>query len=222
MREPIADDTLFDDAVWAELDNALSNLPSPVHVLMVGFEDASEGEGQTAVLLQALAHRYENIHYKQRPRRKSYTFYPVIAINGVKDGKPMDYNIRIIGWPSGFQVTSLISAIQAVSLQGAVGTTAVDPMVRVQMQKLTQAVSFELLTNGEDEGGVLLAKTIFSMAVESEHVKAYLVMVDQFADAIVRYSVNDLPHLIINGRVHLEGTPDDETLIKHMAIAIRK
>ncbi len=222
MREPTAADTLFEDAVWAELDNALSNLPSPVHLLMHGFEDASEGEGQTAVLLQALAHRYENIHYKRRPRRKSYPFYPVTAINGVRDGKPMDYNIRIIGWPSGFQVTSLISAIQAVSLQGTAGTTAVDPMVRVQMRKLTQAVSFELLTNGKDEGGVLLAKTIFSMAVESEHVKAYLVMVDQFADAIVRYSVNDLPHLVINGRVHLEGIPDDETLIKHMAIAIRK
>ena len=210
-------DNLFDEEMWAELDNALLNLPNPVQLLMYGFEEASEGEGQTAVLCQALAHRYENINYKQRPRRKAYNFYPVLAINGGEDRDTVDYNVRIIGWPSGIQVTSLITAIQIVSLQGQ----TVDPMVRTQLRKLTREVQFELLTNADDEGGVLVAKQILGMAVESEHIKVYIVMVDQFADAVVRYSVNSLPHLVINGRVHLEGIPDDRTLIEHMATAIR-
>jgi len=208
--------TLFDETTWAELDNALTNLPSPVQLLMYGFEDASEGEGQTAVLCQALADRYEKISYKRRPRRKAYNFYPVVAINGGEGRDTVDYNVRIIGWPSGFQITSLITAIQIVSLQGQ----TVDPMVRVQLRKLTQEIQFELLTDAEDQGGVVVAKQLFSMAVESEHVKVYMVMVDQFADAIVRYSVNNLPHLVINGRVHIEGVPDDKTIIKHMAMAI--
>ena len=217
MSEPTTNyDGLFDEGMWAELDNALLNLPTPVELLMYGFEDASEGEGETAVLCQALAHRYDKISYKRRPRRKSYSFYPVLAINGVQDGNRVEYNIRIIGWPSGYQVTSLISAIQVVSLQGL----TVDPMVRAQLRKLTREVQFELLTDAEDEGGVLVAKQLFGMAVENEHVKVYVVMVDQFSDAIVRYSVNSLPHLVINGRVHLEGIPDDKTLIKHMAMAI--
>jgi len=208
---------LFDEAMWAELDNALANLPNPVQLLMYGFEDASEGEGQTAVLCQALAHRYENINFKQRPRRKAYNFYPVLAINAGEGRNSVDYNVRIIGWPSGVQVTSLITAIQIVALQGQ----TVDPMIRVQLRKLTQDVQFELLTDEADEGGVLVAKKLIGMAVENEHIKVYIVMVDQFADAVVRYSVNSLPHLVINGRVHLEGIPDDRTLIKHIATAIR-
>ncbi len=211
------DTPLFDEAMWKEVHNAMVNRPAPVHFLLYGFEDASEGEGKTAVLCQTLANRYEKINYTRRPRRKSYKFYPVIAVNGEKDGEHVDHNIRVIGWPSGFQVTSLLSAIQTVSLQGM----SVDPMVRAQLRKLTHDISFELLTDAEDEGGVMLAKRIFGMAVESEHVKAYVVMVDQFTDAIVRYSVNELPHLVINGRMHLEGIPDDKTLIKHMAAAIR-
>lgn len=210
-------DNLFDKAMWTELDNALGNLPNPVQLLVYGFEDASEGEGQTAVLCQALAHRYEKINYKQRPRRKAYSFYPVLAINGGEGRDTVDYNVRIIGWPSNIQITSLITAIQIVSLQGQ----TVDPMIRMQLRKLTREVQFELLTDADDEGGVMVAKQLFGMAVESEHVKVYVVMVDQFADAVVRYSVNSLPHLVINGRVHLEGIPDDRTLIEHMAIAIR-
>ena len=218
MDESTVDyDALFDEGMWKELDSALTNLPNPVHLLMYGFEDASEGEGETAVLCQALAHRYEKISYKRRPRRKAYSFYPVVAINGGEGKETVDYNLRIIGWPSGFQVTSLITAIQIVSLKGQ----TVDPMVRAQLRKLTQEVQFELLTDAEDEGGVLVAKQLFDMAVESEHIKVYVVMVDQFADAIVRYSVNSLPHLVINGRVHIEGVPDDKTLIEHMAMAIR-
>lgn len=208
---------LFNEEMWAELDNALLNLPNPVQLLMYGFEEASEGEGQTAVLCQALAHRYEKINYTRRPRRKTYKFYPVLAINGGEEKDNIDYNVRIIGWPSGIQVTSLITAIQIVSLQGQ----TVDPMIRTQLRKLTREVQFELLTDANDEGGVLVAKQILGMAVESEHIKVYIVMVDQFADAVIRYSVNSLPHLVINGRIHLEGIPDDRTLIEHMATAIR-
>ncbi len=218
MDEPTVDyDALFDEGMWKELDSALTNLPKPVHLLMYGFEDASEGEGETAVLCRALAHRYDKIHFKMRPRHKAYKFYPVIAVKGEKDGATVDYNIRIIGWPSGVQLTSLITAIQVVSLEGQ----TVDPIVRGQLQSLTQEVQFELLTDPEDQGGVMVAKQIYGMAIENKHVRVYVVMVDQFADALVSYSVKELPHLVINGRVHIEGIPDDKTLIEHMAIAIR-
>jgi len=34
---------------------------------------------------------------------------------GDENGKPVDHGVRIIGWPKGFQITSLIAAIQALN-----------------------------------------------------------------------------------------------------------
>jgi hypothetical protein len=46
-------------------------------------------------------------------------------------------------------------------------------------------------------------------------------MTDSFPDALIRYSVNDLPHTVINGRVHVEGVLEEHELLRRIAAAVR-
>ncbi len=132
-----------------------------------------------------------------------------------------DLGVRLIGLPAGYQMTSLIAAIQAVSFQGQ----SLEPKTRVQLRKLEQTheeakVAIELLTSAEDEAGALVAKVAFGMAVASEQVRAFLVMTDAFPEAASMYSANYLPHTVINKRVHFEGVLDEPEMLRQIARAV--
>ncbi len=128
-----------------------------------------------------------------------------------------DKGVRIIGLPSGYQMTSLIAAIQAVSFQGS----SLEAATRIRLQSLAKEVKLELLTAANDESGSVLAKTAFGLAVASPYIRTYLIMADVFPLINVRYSVSFLPHLVINGRSHIDGVVEEEALLKHIAKALK-
>ncbi len=208
----------FDEETWQTLPDYFDRLPEPVHIHMWGIEGASQGEGETAVLGRTLADHFNKISFKLFPRRKNYNFWPVLGIMGDKAGKPVDYGVRIIGWPKGYQITSLIAAIQVVSFQAQ----TLEPLTRIQLQRLPQEIAIELISSADNEGGALMAKIAFGLAVANEKVKSYLIMADEFPDALVRYSVNQLPHTVVNGRVHIEGVIDERMMMKQIAQAIKR
>lgn len=208
----------FDDETWQQLPGFFDNLPQPVHLHLWGIEDASDGERETAVLCRALAGHFDKINLKQFSRRKNYNFWPVLGVMGNKDGRPIDYGVRIVGWPKGYQLTSLITAIQVVSFQAQ----TLEPLTRIQLQKLPADVTIEVLSAADNEGGALVAKIAFGLAVANEKIKSYLIMADEFPEAAVRYSAYSLPHTVVNGRTHIEGVIDEPMLMKQIAQAIKR
>ncbi len=195
----------------------LQELPNPVRIHYWGLADASPEEGEALRLCRALATRFAQIQLRTFSRKASYRFYPVLGIMGVENGQKVDYGVRIIGLPNGYQLTSLIAAIQAVSFRGV----TLEPLTRIRLQKLEADVTLELITADYDEEGSVVAKQIFGLAVAHPRIRAFLIMSNMFPEAAYRYSVYTLPHLVINGRVHLSGVSDEETVLKHMALAVR-
>jgi hypothetical protein len=47
-------------------------------------------------------------------------------------------------------------------------------------------------------------------------------MTDQFPEALTRYSVNYLPHVVINNRVHIDGMIEEEALLRQVALAVKQ
>ena len=113
-------------------------------------------------------------------------------------------------------MTSLIAAIQAVSFRGS----TLEARTRIQLSKLQSDVDLELLSSAEDESGTIMAKSIFGMAMASEHIRSFLIMADVFHEAMWRYSARHLPHLVVNGRVHADGLLNEEKILKQIALAI--
>jgi hypothetical protein len=222
----------FDAETWALLPGYFDKLPQTVHLHMWGSERETEDERETAVLCRTLAEHFDKIQFRLFPRRVNYDYYPVIGVMGEEDDdggrkredgsddvspSTIDYGVRIVGWPVGYQLTSLITAIQVVSFQGQ----TLEPKTRIQLRGLKQEVSLQILTAADNEMGALVAKSAFGFCLAHKQVRAYLIMADRFPEAMFKFSVNRLPHLVINGRYHVDGPLSEEDLLKHIARAVR-
>ncbi len=207
----------FDEETWAQLPPLFEHLPEPVHMIMWGDPAESAAEEETAVLLQSLSGRFSQLSFQALPRRINYSYYPVLGIMGGPGDEWHDFGLRLIGRPDGYAMTSLVTAVQAVSFRGM----TLDAMSRIKLKQLSQPITIELFTAANNEAGALMAQPLFNMAVVSEHIRTFLVMADQFPTAVDRYSLNYLPHMVVNGRVHMEGVVDENDILKQIATAVK-
>ena len=209
----------FDDDTWRQPPDFLGHLPEPV-CLHVWADAAGEpAEREAARLAATLAERFPQLSYRLLPRRENYPYYPVIGIMGGPAAAPRDDGLRLIGLPIGYQMTSLIAAIQAVAFRGQ----TLEPATRIRLSRLPADadVTIEVLTAADDEWGGVAAKAAFGLAAASARVRAYLIVTDFFPEAAARYSATTLPHVVINRRVHFSGAPDEAALLRHIALALK-
>lgn len=220
-ENPSPEDNIFDSETWAALPATLEKLPEPVSLSVWGDAEASLQESQAVTLCQTLAGRFDTLFARTLPRRDNYPYYPVIGVMGMAGGEEADYGVRLIGLPTGYQMTSLIAAIQAVSFRGM----TLEPLTRIRLSQMAKDLStdimMELMTSAEDEGGPLMAKILFGLAVASPRLRAFLIMSDQFPEANVRYSVDYIPHTVVNSRIHVQGVVDEESMLRHLATAVK-
>lgn len=206
----------FDAETWEQLPGFFDNLPEPVRLHVWGDGQASPAEGEAIRLARMLDQRFDQIDHRVLPRRINYAYYPVIGFFRMEEDIAVDHGLRIIGLPAGYQLTSLIAAIQCLAFRGATS----EAITRIKLSRLSTPVDIEILTSAEDQQGPLLAQAAFNMAVFSRLVRTFVIMTDSFPDALVRHSVNALPHMVINGRIHVEGVVSEQGLLEHIAAAV--
>ena len=209
----------FDEDTWRQLPDFLGRLPEPVCLHVWGDAAGEPAEREAARLVATLAERFLQLSYRLFPRRDNYPYYPVIGVMGGTAEQARDDGLRLIGLPIGYQMTSLIAAIQAVAFRGQ----TLEPATRIRLSRLPAdaAVTIEVLTAADDEWGGVAAKAAFGMAAASERVRGYLIVTDFFPEAAVRYSAATLRHVVINQRVHFGGAPDEAALLRHIGLALR-
>lgn len=212
----------FDEETEQNLPAVLENLPEPVKLVVWGDPTASAYEAQAVRLCQELSERFGTISYATRPRRINYAHYPVIGVMGgdaedTGDDSWEDFGVRIIGLPAGYQMTSLITAVQAVSFRGM----TLEAITRIKLKQLTHKVQIQVVSSADNEGGAVVAQPAFSMATVNPNIRTYLIMADQFPEVTNKYSISIVPHIVINGRVHISGVIDEENLLRQVAQAVK-
>ncbi|MBW7959062.1 MAG: hypothetical protein H3C69_05850 [Candidatus Promineofilum sp.] len=212
----------FDEETWQQLPDFLSNLPEPVCLHIWGDESAGAAEREAARLAKVLTERFpDKLSYRLFPRRVNYPYYPVIGIMIGTAEASADLGLRIIGLPIGFQMTSLIAAIQAASFRGQ----TIEPLSRLKLHRMVETygtdVAIELLTSAEDEAGAVVAKSAFGAAASTDRVRTFLIVTDFFPEAAQRYSAQYLPHVVINQRVHYNGELEEDELVRQIGLALK-
>jgi alkyl hydroperoxide reductase subunit AhpF len=66
-----------------------------------------------------------------------------------------------------------------------------------------------------------MAHRVCNLAVVSPWIRTYVIRGDVFPEAVIRYSINRVPHLVINERVHMEGIVDEKVILEHIATSFR-
>ena len=207
---------IFDDETWAQLPAFIEHLPEPLYLIVWGDESASQREREAVLLCQTLADRFDNVQCQRLPQRINYPYWPVIGVMRGTQEAYEDVGVRLVGLPSGYQMTSFIAAMQAVAFRGS----TLEAKTRIQLHSLQQDVNLELITAVADESGPLMAQPIFNMAAFSPHIRAFLIMGDMFPQATWKHSVFGYPHLTVNGRVHIQGIVGEEVIVQHIAKAV--
>ncbi len=211
----------FDEETWRQLPEFLDNLPEPVCLHVWGNPGSSAAEAEAARLAALLAERFpQRLSYRLLPRRENYPYYPVIGVMGGTAAESTDYGLRLIGLPIGFQMTSLIAAIQAIAFRGQ----TLEPLTRLKLRRLLSAagedVAIELLTSAADEAGAIVARVAFGAAAAEARIKTYLIVTDFFPEAAQSNSAAYLPHVVINRRVHFNGVLEEEELLRQIGLAL--
>lgn len=218
MPELPSSDAIFDGESWSQLTGFLEELPRPVRLVVWASEEGGRFEKEALRLTGSLAERFDALQAERRDRVPRHHHYPVIGFMGLdKEGLDVDFGVRMVGLPAGYQINSLVGAIQAVSFRAS----NLEGRTRIQLSRLPAAASIDLevFTSAENEGGVLIATLAAGLAVASMQLRTFIVMADVFPDIAQRYSVRNLPHMVINGRVHIEGLLDEEGLLRQIARA---
>ena len=203
----------FDAETWAQLPSLLAHLPEPVHINVWGDPTAAEREAEAVRLCRTLADHFETITMQNLPRRVNYDYWPVLGIMRGTAENYEDVGVRIIGLPHGYGMTAFITAVQSVSFRGMTS----EALTRIQLANLEEEVRMELITAVDNEAGALMSQPLFNMAVVNPHIRVFMIMADQFPVIIERYSVNYLPHTVLNGRVHIEGVVEEKEILEHIA-----
>lgn len=218
LTEPVP----FDEDTWQQMPDFIGNLTEPV-CLHVWGDPAITAEEREATRLAALLseHFPQQISHRALPRRINYSYYPVIGVMAGTAEESTDPGVRIIGLPIGFQMTSLVAAIQAVSFRGQ----TLEPLSRLKLHRMMTAaredVAIEILTSAEDEAGAIAAKAAFGAAASTERIRTFLIVTDFFPEAAQRYSATFLPHIVINKRTHFNGPLDEEELVRQIGLAVK-
>lgn len=211
--------SLFDPETEKNLPALFANLPEPIRLVVWGDEEASVFEAEAIRLCRDLAARFDTVSYTIRPRRANYDYYPVIGVMGDmgKEDEWEDFGVRIIGLPMGYQMTSFVTAVQAVSFRGM----TLEAKTRIQLKRLSQRVEIQVVSAADNEGGAIVAQPAFCMAVVNPNIRVFLIMADQFPLVSDKYSIDIVPHMIINNRVHVSGVISEERLLEQVAQAVR-
>ncbi len=203
----------FDAETWKHLPGILDHLPNPIRLHLWCDQNGTKDEIEAINLVSLLSENFKAVDHQLFPRRVNFSFYPVFGVMGLDGQRSVDYGIRILGLPIGYQMTSLITAIQSVAFQGMTS----EALSRIRLAKLEKDIAIELITDGEDEMGPVTAQFIFNFAVISPFVKSYLIMGNSFQEAYIRYSIRSLPHVVINERYHIEGAATEADLLDAIA-----
>lgn len=214
--------SIFAGQSWSQLIGFLEELPRPVKLVVWAREEGGRFEKEALHLAHSLADRFHILHAERRDPVPDHYHYPVIGVMGLEGedaSEEKDFGVRLVGLPAGYQINSLVGAIQAVSFRAS----NLEGLTRIKLSTLPPdaRIDLELFTSAENEAGALVATLAAGFAVASEKVRAFIVMADVFPDIAMRYSVRNLPHTVINSRIHVEGLLDEESLLKQIALAVR-
>lgn len=214
----VMSDTQTPTDEWSDLVPFLEQIPRAVRLVVWGDEVGGRWEREAIRVAWALSQRFARLSFELRPRRPDYGFYPVWGVMGLEGEEELDFGVRIIGLPAGFQMTTLLGAIQAVTFRGQ----QVEPKTRIQLSRMPAPAEIEIITDSADEAGPQMATMCFALAVCSPLIRAYAIMADCFPVALQQFNVHYLPHTVINGRVHMEGVLDEAQFLRHLAMAVKK
>jgi glutaredoxin-like protein len=160
---------------------------------------------------------YDIDEHTQLARQYHIDYAPGLVIAGKELGKYVDYGIRFLGIPSGYEFSSLIHSIGLVSRRDS----GLKPEIRKEINALTTPVNLKVFvtpTCPYCPQAVLLA---YQIAMENPLIQAEMVEANEFYELAMEYNVSGVPQTDVNeGAGVIVGAVPEEYLLQEIKRAI--
>ncbi len=217
---------LLNDAVKKQVKDAFAELGQPVRLLYFtrsgGDCEYCEDARSLVEGVAALSDKVTlSVHDLEQDAATAAVYgidrAPALVVAGHDGAATIDYGIRILGIPAGYEFTSLIRDVILVSGRDS----GLSDETRAYLKDLKQPVHLQVFvtpTCPYCPRAVLLAH---QMALESPLVSAEMVEAMEFPDLADRFGVSGVPHTAINaGAGTLVGAAPEEDLIAEIQRAL--
>jgi glutaredoxin-like protein len=143
------------------------------------------------------AHCRENTSLAQEvAERYGVDKIPAIVVEGEKD-----YGVRFYGVPAGYEFTSLIEAIKAISAWDS----GLGLKTKEALAELKDPLHLQVLVIPTCPYCPMAVQLAYRMAIESDLVRADMVEASEFPHLVHKYNVFGVPKTVVNEVVEFEG-----------------
>lgn len=141
---------------------------------------------------------------KEKAQEHNVDKIPAIAVMGEKD-----YGIRFYGSPGGYEFTSLIEAIKAVSSRDS----GLSPETKELVKKITNPVHIQVFITLTCPYCPQAVKLAHQLALESDLIHADMVESAEFPQLVNKYGVMAVPKVVINEDIQFEGALSEPNFV---------
>ena len=212
---------LLNADVEKEVREQLADLAGPVRLVVFTQDVECEYCAETRQMVEELAKLSEHVSAEVydfvkdggEAERLGVDNIPAVAVLG-RD----DYGIRFYGIPSGYEFTSLLSAIKiAAAGEADLSEETLKTLSTVSIPVHIQV--FVTPTCPYCPQAVVLAH---KMAVASPMVRADMLSAQEFPHLTVKYEVMGVPRTIINESTHIDGAAAEPIVVEKLREALRR
>ncbi|MDY7076267.1 MAG: thioredoxin family protein [Chloroflexota bacterium] len=210
---------ILNDEIAEQVKQEFADLAGPVRLVMFTQEFECQFCTETRQLVEEIsqlsdqlaAEVYDFATDGEKAEELGIDKIPAIAIIGAED-----YGVRFYGIPSGYEFTSLIHAIQAVSA-GKAELSGEGIQTLVGLTEPVHIQVFVTPTCPYCTQSVILAH---QMAIASSMVRADMVEATEFPHLSTKYQVMGVPRTVINETIHIEGAAPEAMVLEKVREAL--
>lgn len=195
---------LLNDEIRKEVKKMLAEMTSPVKLVTFTKESGCEYCDQLVELLEEVAALSDKLSVQtyvlgtdmEMAQRYDVTEAPTIVFEGAKD-----YGIRFHGIPAGYEFSTLLHGILAVSR----GHSELDEQSKAYLDGLAQPVDLQVFVTTSCPYCPRAATLAMEMALASDKVKARVYEATEYQELFMDYDVMGVPLTVVNDRERIEG-----------------
>ena len=150
---------------------------------------------------------YDFVNDKDKVEKYKIDKIPATVVEGEKD-----YGIRFYGIPAGYEFTSLISSIMAVSNKDS----ALSDETKETLKKLKDPVLIQVFITLTCPYCPKAVEMAHRLAMESDLITAEMVESSEFPTLVQKHNVMSVPRIVINDKVDFEGALPEKDFVENL------
>ncbi len=195
---------LLNAEIRQEVSKILGEMVSPIKLVTFTKEQGCEYCDQLVQLLEEVAELSDKVTVEtyvlgkapEAVQKYNVTEAPTIVFEGAKD-----YGIRFHGIPAGYEFSTLIHGMLAVSR----GESELDEATKAYVKGLTEPVDLQVFVTTSCPYCPRAATLAMEMALLSDKVTARVYEATEYQELFMDYDVMGVPLTVVNNRERIEG-----------------